>query len=96
MEQKEFKISPSNMFQHMEYEFQSRNTLHILQVIENERHQEGVRPMCEMLAIRSERPLPIDTVLKYATLLDEYGIAGFSWGIAWKTLAGTLKRYRAP
>jgi len=51
--------------------------------------------MCEMLAIRSEKLMPIETVLKYASLLDEYGVAGFSWGIVWKTESGTLKRYRA-
>lgn len=48
-----------------------------------------------MLAIRAERPYPIERVLEYSTLLDEYGVAGFSWGIVWKTPSGDLQRYRA-
>lgn len=66
-----------------------------LQTIENKTQREGDTSMCEMLALHSGQPMPIETVLKYATLLDEYGLAGFSWGIVWKTDAGTLKRYRA-
>ncbi len=51
--------------------------------------------MCEMLAIQSDREVPIERVLTYAELLDEYGVAGFSWGLAWKSAGGELLRYRA-
>lgn len=51
--------------------------------------------MCEMMALKFENPTPIEQVLQYARQLDEYGVAGFSWGLVWRTQSGTLKRYRA-
>lgn len=51
--------------------------------------------MCEMLAVQSALPVPVEQVLTYAELLDEYGIAGFSWGIVWTAEDGTLQRYRS-
>lgn len=51
--------------------------------------------MCEILAIHAEQPIAVEEVLRYATLLDEYGVAGFSWGITWRTDSGYLKRYKA-
>ncbi len=50
--------------------------------------------MCEMLAITSSHPVPIDEILGWSRLLDQYGLAGFGWGIAWSN--GTqLFRYRS-
>jgi hypothetical protein len=37
--------------------------------------------MCEMLAIPSHCPIPVERVLDYAVQLDEYGVADFSWDI---------------
>lgn len=51
--------------------------------------------MCEMFAVSASQPIAIEDVLHYATLLDEYGVAGFSWGVAWRTDSGEIKRYRA-
>lgn len=51
--------------------------------------------MCELLAIQSNQPVPVDLVLRHAEMLDEYGVAGFSWGIVWKTESGGLQRYRS-
>ncbi|QSO46891.1 class II glutamine amidotransferase [Alicyclobacillus mengziensis] len=51
--------------------------------------------MCEMMALQAKHPIPIEEVLGYATLLDEYGVAGFSWGITWRSESGAIQRYRA-
>jgi predicted glutamine amidotransferase len=51
--------------------------------------------VCEMMAITSEQSISVEEVLRYATLLDEYGVAGFSWGITWRSESGSIKRYRA-
>lgn len=50
--------------------------------------------MCEMMGIKSEHPMPIESALKYALLLEKYGVAGFGWGIAWRAENGELFRYR--
>lgn len=50
--------------------------------------------MCEMLAIASPTPVPMDEVLRWSMLLDEFGVAGFSWGMVW-TEGQTLHRYRS-
>ncbi|HHY67848.1 MAG TPA: hypothetical protein GX517_11780 [Alicyclobacillus sp.] len=50
--------------------------------------------MCEMLAIRAERPLLLEEVWPYMILLDEYGVAGFGWGVVWIGIDGKLRRYR--
>jgi predicted glutamine amidotransferase len=50
--------------------------------------------MCELFAVKADDPIPIEWILQYARLLEEYGYAGFSWGIAWKNETG-IKRYRA-
>lgn len=51
--------------------------------------------MCELLSIRSEKMFPIKTVLDYAELLDQFGIAGFGWGIVWKNKEGKLQGYKS-
>lgn len=50
--------------------------------------------MCEMMGIKSKHPVPIEDALKYALLLEMYGVAGFGWGIVWRTENGELFRYR--
>lgn len=51
--------------------------------------------MCEMLVVRSEKPVSFESIFPYATLLDEYGVAGFGWGVVWRTEQGELKQYRS-
>ncbi len=51
--------------------------------------------MCELLTAKSNEPIPIEWVLDYAKLLDEYGLAGFGWGVTWKTNSGQIQSYRA-
>lgn len=51
--------------------------------------------MCELFTVKSEESIPIEWILHYAKLLDEYGIAGFGWGVAWKSESGEIRRYRA-
>lgn len=50
--------------------------------------------MCEMLAITASHPVPIDEILRWSRLLDQYGVAGFGWGIA-STDGTHLFRYRS-
>ncbi len=47
-----------------------------------------------MLAIASPTPVNITEVLQWSCLLDEYGVAGYGWGIAW-TDGSTIHRYRS-
>ena len=58
------------------------------------KHKGGVK-MCELFAVKADDPVPIEWILQYSRLLEEYGYAGFSWGIAWKSESGCIKRYRA-
>ena len=51
--------------------------------------------MCEILTVTSDDAIEIEWMMKYATLLEEYGFAGFGWGIAWKSDSGEIQRYRA-
>ena len=51
--------------------------------------------MCEILTVKSDDAIEIEWIMKYATLLEEYGFAGFGWGIAWKSDSGEIQRYRA-
>jgi len=51
--------------------------------------------MCELLVIKSDETIPIDWIFHYAKLLEEYGVAGFGWGVAWKSESGEIRRYRA-
>lgn len=50
--------------------------------------------MCEMLAISSPTPVPIADILEWCALLDELGVAGFGWGLAW-TDGEALHHYRS-
>ena len=51
--------------------------------------------MCELLTVKSDESIPIDWIFHYAKLLEEYGVAGFGWGVAWKCENGQIRRYRA-
>ena len=53
--------------------------------------------MCELLAVtvpKSAPPLPMDTILLRARLMDEWGLAGYGWGMVWEQEDG-LHRYRS-
>lgn len=50
--------------------------------------------MCEMLAFTCSSPVPMEDILRWSMLLDEYGVAGYSWGMTWSWM-GQLHRYRA-
>lgn len=47
-----------------------------------------------MLAVASSTPVNIAEILEWSCLLDEYGIAGYGWGLVW-TDGDTLHRYRS-
>ncbi|MGE7119025.1 class II glutamine amidotransferase [Peribacillus sp. NPDC046944] len=51
--------------------------------------------MCELLIVKSQNSIPMEWVLGYAKLLDEYGLGGFSWGVAWKDTEGELRCYKS-
>lgn len=51
--------------------------------------------MCELLILKSEETIPIQFALSYAKLLDEFGLAGFSWGIAWKQEKDDIHYYKS-
>lgn len=50
--------------------------------------------MCELLAVRSEAPLEVARVLPWARLMEQRGVAGFGWGVAWYE-GGQVHRYRS-
>lgn len=51
--------------------------------------------MCELFTVKSDENIPIEWIFHYAKLLEEYGFAGFGWGMAWKCEDGQIRRYRA-
>ena len=51
--------------------------------------------MCEILTVKSDEPIEIEWMMKYGMLLEEYGFAGFGWGIVWKSDSGEIRRYRS-
>lgn len=51
--------------------------------------------MCEIFAVKAEDPVEIEWVMKYARIIEEYGLAGFGWGVAWKSDSGGILRYRS-
>jgi predicted glutamine amidotransferase len=60
-------------------------------------HIPEVDVMCEMLAVTAppgSPPIAIPDLLRWARLLDELGVAGYGWGLAWVDGAG-LHRYRS-
>ena len=53
--------------------------------------------MCELLAVTvppDARPLSMDTVLTWSRLMDEWGLAGYGWGMVFEQEDG-LHRYRS-
>jgi predicted glutamine amidotransferase len=51
--------------------------------------------MCEVLAVRWPAPTPFSALLHWARRLEQYGLGGFGWGVAW--LEGDqVRNYRFP
>lgn len=50
--------------------------------------------MCEHFVARSEKPFRIDELWSFTEKLERFGIAGFGWGAAWRTVYGRLETYR--
>lgn len=50
--------------------------------------------MCELLAVRARDPLPAEPLIEWARHMEEQGVAGFGWGVAWVE-GGQVKRYRS-
>lgn len=49
--------------------------------------------MCEQLSARADEPFALAELWDLTERLEHYGIAGFGWGAAWVTPAGTLATY---
>ena len=47
--------------------------------------------MCELLAVACERPVPFESLLERAGRLEQWGIAGFGWGVAWQEVSGRIR-----
>lgn len=50
--------------------------------------------MCEMLAFSSDEAIPVERLLRWSALLEQYGLAGYGWGMVW-TDGESLYRYRS-
>lgn len=50
--------------------------------------------MCELLAVAAREPIAIEPILAWARDLERLGIAGFGWGVAWRSADG-VRRYRS-
>lgn len=50
--------------------------------------------MCEILTIRWPQPRAFGEILPWAILLEKLGIAGFGWGVAWRTEDGRVHVYK--
>lgn len=50
--------------------------------------------VCEVVALRSVEPYPIERLLDWARLVEASGVAGFGWGVAWHE-QGRVRRYRS-
>ena len=50
--------------------------------------------MCEHFVARASEPFRLDELWPFSERLERYGIAGFGWGAAWLTPAGTVGSYR--
>lgn len=46
--------------------------------------------MCELLAVTSDAPFALGRLWPMTDALERYGIAGFGWGVAWRTQEGTF------
>jgi predicted glutamine amidotransferase len=49
--------------------------------------------MCEILAVATDHPVVFADVRPWASEVERLGIAGFGWGMAWRTPDG-VRRYR--
>jgi hypothetical protein len=47
--------------------------------------------VCELLAVAWERPVPFASLLERACRLEQWGIAGFGWGVAWQDESGAIR-----
>lgn len=50
--------------------------------------------MCEFLAVASDDPTPLTHLVPWAMALESGGLAGFGWGVAWRTRDGRIEGYR--
>jgi hypothetical protein len=50
--------------------------------------------MCEHFSARADEPFALAELWDLSQRLEHYGIAGFGWGTAWVTGAGTLATHR--
>ena len=50
--------------------------------------------MCEQFSARADEPFALAELWDLTDRLEHYGIAGFGWGSAWVTSAGTLATHR--
>ncbi len=50
--------------------------------------------MCEHFVARAAEPFRLDELWPFSEKLERYGIAGFGWGAAWLTPAGSIGSYR--
>ncbi len=53
-----------------------------------------IAAMCEQLVARAAEPFRLDALWPLAERMEQYGIAGFGWGVAWLAGAGTLAVHR--
>ncbi|MCU1671866.1 MAG: hypothetical protein JWP40_4793 [Blastococcus sp.] len=47
--------------------------------------------MCELLAVAWERPVPFEALVERTCRLEQWGIAGFGWGVAWQDTTGRVR-----
>jgi hypothetical protein len=47
--------------------------------------------VCELLAVAWERPVPFESLVERACRLEQWGIAGFGWGVAWRDESGRIR-----
>jgi predicted glutamine amidotransferase len=50
--------------------------------------------MCELLAVASDEARSLTRLVPWAMALESGGLAGFGWGIAWRTPDGRIQGYR--
>lgn len=50
--------------------------------------------MCELLLASSASPIRLGEILDWAGQMEEYGVAGFGWGVAWLSEPGCIVRHR--
>lgn len=47
--------------------------------------------MCELLAVAFDRPVAFGALVERACRLEQWGIAGFGWGVAWQDEGGRIR-----